>query len=225
MEAGKTPIADLDKLTNAGADMRHLDQFGIANVANSVNVKRWGSVPTLDKPSIAEHSYLVTMYCRYLGAVIAPDMTDAEKLLMTDLALVHDLPEVKTGDMATPIKRYLESMFPKGESPLDLIEERICAPYADLREQTRGTCLAVIVKLADILEALHFITNNGKGEVTRVIARERQKAFNAYIQIGMDGWPNLQWMKAQGVLEALMHDIPEQIDFEEIIKDAPRQEI
>lgn len=205
--------------------MKHLDQFPIANVAHSANVTRWHSARCMRYPSIAEHIYLVTMFSRYIAVVVAPNMTPVEILLMNDLALVHDLPEVKTGDMATPVKRYLEAMFPKGQSPLDLIEEQICAPYKDLRERTSGSYIAVIVKLADIMEAIHFISTEGKGRPAQKILRERTNAFNEYVKLGMMNWPHLHWLEAQGVLDSLLNDEPEQIDFEEIIKDLPEEKV
>lgn len=203
--------------------MKHLDQFSIANVAHSANVTRWHSARCMRYPSIAEHIYLVTMYSRYLAMAIAPNMTPAEILTMNDLALVHDLPEVKTGDMATPLKRLLEAMFPKGESPIDLIEEKLCAPYKAMREATHGSYIAVIVKLADIAEAVHFIYSEGKGRESKKILRERTNAFNDYVKLGMKNWPELNWLEAQRVLDALLNDEPETIDFHEIINEIPEK--
>lgn len=199
--------------------MKHLDLFSIANVAHSANVTRWHSARCMRYPSIAEHSFLVTMYSRYLALAIAPDMTRDEILSMNDLGLVHDLPEVKTGDMATPLKRALEAMFPKGQSPIDKLEEKLCAPYRAMREETHDSYIAVIVKLADIMEAIQFIDAEGKGKAARKILRERTKAFNDYVKLGQERWPALKWLEAQKVLDSLLNDEPETIDFEEIISD------
>jgi 5'-deoxynucleotidase YfbR-like HD superfamily hydrolase len=198
--------------------MKHLDQFPIANVGHAANVTRWHSANCMRYPSIAEHSYLVAMYSRYLAAVIAPDMSTEDTLLMNDLCLAHDLPEVKTGDMATPLKRLLESMFPKGESPIDKIEEKICAPYADLRERTHGTYMAVIAKLADIMDAIKFIATEGKGSEAQRIQRERTLAFQDYVKLGLKGWPEYNWLEANKVLDELLNGEPEPIDFREIIE-------
>ena len=199
--------------------MKYLDKFSIANVANASNVDRWNSVATFGRQSVAEHSWNATLYSRYLALVIAPNMTSDDTLLLNDMALIHDLPETKTGDLPTPIKRVIEAYFPKGESPLDLIEEKICPPYAYLKAATKDTYLAVILKLADIMDALHFITVQGKGPVREKIIRERSRAFNRYIQVGINSWPELSWNEATKVLDALLNDVPDQIDFEEIISD------
>ena len=201
--------------------MKFLEKFSIANVANASNVDRWNSVATFGTQSVAAHSWNVTLYSRYLALAIAPDMTSEDTLLLNDLALIHDLPETKTGDLPTPIKRVIEAYFPKGQSPLDLIEDRICPPYAHLKARTKDTYLAVILKLADIMDALHFITVQGKGPVREKIIRERTRAFNRYIQVGITSWPELSWNEANKVLDALLNDVPDQIDFEEIISDMP----
>lgn len=203
--------------------MKHLDQFPIANVGHSANVTRWHSANCMRYPSIAEHSYLVAMYSRYLAAVIDPSMTPENTLLMNDLALCHDLPEVKTGDMATPLKRLLESMFPPGESPIDKIEEKICAPYADLRERTHGSYVAVIAKLADIMDAIKFIASEGKGSEAQRIQRERTLAFQDYVKKGLKGWPEYNWLEANKVLDELLNGEPEPIDFREIIDSVKAQ--
>lgn len=202
--------------------MKFLAEFSIANVANASNVDRWNSVATFGTQSLAAHSWNATLYSRYLALAIAPDMTMEDTLLLNDMALIHDLPETKTGDLPTPIKRVIEAYFPKGQSPLDLIEERICPPYKYLKERTKGTYLAVIVKLADIMDALHFITVQGQGPVREKIMRERTRAFNRYIQVGINSWPELSWNEASKVLDALLNDVPDQIDFEEIIADMPQ---
>lgn len=201
--------------------MKFLNDFSIANVANASNVDRWNSVATFGRQSVAAHSWNVAMYCRYLAIAIAPDMTPEDTLLLNDIALIHDLPEAKTGDIPTPIKRVLEAFFPKGQSPLDLIEERVCPPYAYLKGRTKGTYLAVILKLGDIMDALHYISVQGMGPVREKIVRERTRAFNRYIQVGINSWPDLKWNEASRVLDSLLNDVPDQIDFEEIIAEIP----
>lgn len=200
--------------------MKDLDQFSIANVAHSAYVTRWHSVSCHRHPSIAEHSFLVAMYARYLAEAINPKMPNEDKLLLTDLCLLHDLPEVKTGDMATPMKRYLESLFPKGESPVDIMEEKLCAPYAAIMHDTKGSYIQVIAKLADIMEAIHFIGAEGKGRAAAKIFRERKSAFQEYIKIGQKKFPEFNWLEAQSVMDRLENEDPEQIDFKEI-RDQP----
>lgn len=139
--------------------------FKIQDIARSATVTRWHSVNCLRYPSIAEHSFLVAMYAREILERLNPNATAEEKLLLLEYCCFHDLPEVLTGDMATPVKRMLESMFPDGESPLDKIEEDLCPEYKRLKDEISGTYLAVVAKLADVLEAVKFIYVEGKSYV------------------------------------------------------------
>ena len=145
---------------------KQTERFKIQDVARSSNVTRWHSVNCYRFPSIAEHSFLVTMYARELQCRIIPNATDTERLLLLEFSMVHDLPEVLTGDMSTPIKRKIEAMFPEGESPLDKIEEDLCPDYKFLKGEIKGTAFQRIAKLADILEAIKFIDVEGKRQAS-----------------------------------------------------------
>lgn len=147
--------------------MENKHEFKIQDIARSSTVTRWHSVNCLRYPSIAEHSYLVTMYAREILKRINPNATAEEKLLLLEYCNFHDLPEVLTGDMATPIKRMLESYFPDGESPLDKIEEELCPEYKELKSKISGTYLGVVAKLADVMEAVKFIYVEGKSYIQK----------------------------------------------------------
>jgi 5'-deoxynucleotidase len=193
--------------------------FSIATVAHSANVTRWHSVRCLRYPSVAEHSFLVTLYSEYLAKVIDPDMTESNQLLLVRKSLWHDMPEARTGDMSTPLKRYLEAQFKGRVSPFEELERKLCKPYAELCDKTHGSHLSIISKLADIMEAIHFISNEGVGKAAKKIYRERTQAFSKYIQKGAQEFPQYNWLAAQEVLDSLLNDEPEQIDFEEILED------
>lgn len=137
-------------------------RFKIQDIARSSNVTRWHSVNCLRYPSIAEHSYLVIMYAREILYQINPKATNYERLLLLEYCAFHDIAEVLTGDMATPVKRKLESFFPDGASPLDELEEALCSDYKMLKAAIKGTYLAAVAKLADVLEACKFIDVEGK---------------------------------------------------------------
>lgn len=194
-------------------------QYPIANVAHSSNVTRWHSVRCLRYPSVAEHSFLVTMYTEYLGALIDPQMSAENQLLLVRKSLWHDMAEAVTGDISTPLKRYLEAHFKGQESPLERLERKLCKPYAELATRTEGTHLAIISKLADVAEAIHFISNEGVGKAAQRIYRERTQAYSQYIRKGISEYPQYNWLAAQEFLDSLMNDEPRQIDFQEILED------
>jgi hypothetical protein len=96
-------------------------------------VPRWCIVKTTKTQSVAEHSYNVAVIAEKLCRVIG--LGDAETGMAVREALFHDKYEVYTGDIPSPAKH---------------------------REEKDAICplLSLIVKLADLIEAYIFISNN-----------------------------------------------------------------
>ena len=91
--------------------------FDIRNLPFAGTVTRWHSVNCHRYPSVAEHSCLVALYAREIASRVYPSLSAEDQVLLYELALMHDLSEVVTGDMPSPIKRQLKTVFPPGESP------------------------------------------------------------------------------------------------------------
>lgn len=79
------------------------------------NVKRWHIVPMTQEQTIAEHQFNVASLCMHVmkGRHFAP--------AVIEWALVHDLPEVITGDFPTHIKHYK----PEIKASIDRMEMEI----------------------------------------------------------------------------------------------------
>ena len=107
-------------------------------------VKRWGILNTIQTQSVAEHCFNVERICMKLAPMFG--ITDFLGVLqLSQAALHHDDQEALTGDMPTTAKHYIE----EGESGVDM-PGRLW--YTQASDRTRE-----IVKLADLLEAFHFI--------------------------------------------------------------------
>ncbi len=119
-------------------------------------VPRWVIVPTIQRQNVAEHSYHVAQTARWLMQFHASE--GDEKLALTmaviDRALDHDMEEAATGDRPTPSKQ--------GKTY-----------HAGMPQS------AIIVKIADILEALAFLHEEKLMGNTRVHALfdERKQAL------------------------------------------------
>jgi 5'-deoxynucleotidase len=127
------------------------------------HVKRWGIVQVAREQTIAEHMYGV--------AVIAGDLAlkmnweglgSAERQLeLLRWALTHDLIEVFTGDLASPFKsqaKMLNGAF------IEQVEGMMSPWYTTRRRRATDPEVEMIVKLADMIEALSFLTDNGLGQ-------------------------------------------------------------
>ena len=119
-------------------------ELNLKDILRAQNVKRWVIVNTSRGQSLAEHTFNVIAITRELCAILG--IPDARTM---KYAFDHDLDEILTGDIPTPAKKRLgiEGGGYDGKS----------------REMCSDVEIA-IVKLADILEAILFIEENGVGQ-------------------------------------------------------------
>lgn len=137
--------------------------FSFEQVMRLYNIKRWGIVEMSKSQSVAEHSYNVAMISMGICVAIKEPVNEA----MT-LALVHDLPELVTGDIPTPVKAHVGNdlehfemaMFPK------LTQHKISVSPMSVR----------IVKLADLIDAkqfaLKFCVDSRKHEIISEMSKK-----------------------------------------------------
>lgn len=118
------------------------------DVYRASDVSRWQIVKTTRRQSVAEHSYHVAMIarglCRRMDCVYLQDR-------VVNYALLHDLAEVVTGDIAPPLKRVL------GTERLGELESRIRVDGEAIDEAER---VKYIVKMADLIEAVKFLDDH-----------------------------------------------------------------
>lgn len=117
-------------------------------------VSRYPVCFTNKQQSVAEHAFgvalIVVELCKY-----AEDSDTANCALA--YALVHDQDEVMSGDIASPFKRELKAKCPEVVQHLD-------PRLAEVPEVAK-----MIVKLADYLEAIHFLREYGGSRHANVV--------------------------------------------------------
>lgn len=129
--------------------------MNIREILRTAHVTRWHTVRTHRQQNLAEHHYLVTMIARDMARIIG--MTDPEMLqMLTDWCMVHDTPEVLTGDVLPPtklmIKKYID---------ISVIEDQTSTAYARLRASVHASPVGGVAKLADLMESIVFLHNEG----------------------------------------------------------------
>ena len=114
------------------------------------NIVRYNNHFRLTNESVAEHSYFVTLYVLLLYEEFDFDLTSA-----LSYALIHDIPEIHTGDIGHEIKQK----FSKLKEVLDKIEidfigsiEQLVDIHENLKFSERD-----IVKLADIKSVILYL--------------------------------------------------------------------
>lgn len=107
-------------------------------------VKRWHIVATIREQSLAEHTFNVIVIARAIAKEC--DVDDRE---IIKAAFLHDLDEIVTGDIPTATKVRARK---NGWELNDLYKRVVDRELTDIEEK--------IVKLADIREAVWFLTDN-----------------------------------------------------------------
>ena len=138
-----------------------------AEFLRASHVSRWGIVQAAHRQTIAEHMYRVWLLVRSWGPVAGlnpSEQRDAELL-----ALMHDLPEIRTGDAPTPHKT------PAVKTYLADLEEQIC-PELRVVEVSASNQATDLLKFCDTAEAVLFLKVNGLGQHARDVQKllERQ---------------------------------------------------
>jgi len=154
-------------------------------------VPRWSIVRTLRTQSVAEHSYYVALYCRWIFHSICEVPWMAENGVELDgvlkAALTHDIEESFTSDIPNPIKGYAglrgNEAFKKWES------ETAAARFGGLFYSDPPKPIKQIVWLADVIEACAFLA-----EERRMGNREVDDILDHMMEI-LDDVVKSEWFK------------------------------
>jgi len=127
---------------------------GAATFLRASHISRWGIVHTTTKQNIAEHMYRVWVLVRQWGLAI--ELPIHEQVLAEEWALIHDLPEIRTGDMPTPHKT------PEVKAWLNQLESAIYPPLDEVHKMEDVT--AAFCKFCDTAESILYLKINGTGQ-------------------------------------------------------------
>lgn len=128
----------------------------LKDLLNLSHVPRWCITPVLKPQSVAEHSYRVAIIATEIARQVHVDIRE-----VVAWALVHDAPESYTGDIPSPFKHFLRDRNVNIDAP-----SVILCPWLD-KEMPSGALIVCIVKLADSIEALSWISAYGVAEKCR----------------------------------------------------------
>lgn len=154
-------------------------EFTLQERLRTAHVTRWQIVRTARAQTVAEHLYLVWVLTRAFAR--AAKFSPEDCALAEEWALNHDVPEVRTGDLATPVKRAMREAVPH-DDPIRRIELAMSDSYRDLYAQVKERpWVKKVVKLADILEATLFTQTEGIGKHAIRVEGDLWVAFHAIL--------------------------------------------
>lgn len=138
------------------------------------DVKRWGVIKTLRDQSVAEHSFnvavLVMEICDRLG------INGHTRAASIEWSLLHDMPEILTGDIDGKFKRQ----YPNIRPVLAAAEEDAFNWWCEQSKVVHPTVNA-IVKLADKIEATQYIRLWGRGPRADAAYQELRAVTFGYV--------------------------------------------
>lgn len=170
-------------------------KFSLTQKLRTGHVKRWQIVRVAREQTIAEHMYRVHQIAMHVGNLI-PNITVAEMGLISEWSLAHDMPEVVTGDIATPTKMAMRKAVPDSD-PIKHIELELDVDYHYLYQlcKTQHPVVLAIVKLADLMEAVDFLKTEALGTHAKSVQLTLQEAFFAAITQYWSDMPEYDWQK------------------------------
>ena len=194
-----------------------IPKINLQDISRSGHVTRWHSVRTLRDQTLAEHHYMVTMLVNKMVKEIPIEpIKDSERLLLIEYALWHDTPELLMGDIASPLKRRIEDISGKN-NPIKQIEKEIAPWLSTLSEKIEAKPeLHIIFKLADVMDAIIFINQEGIGNHANAVTKSLENTFLNKVSAGKKINPDYKWHIAEEILHDLLHGHTNQLKFEQV---------
>lgn len=163
-------------------------------------VKRWHMVNTQVMQTLAEHSANVALLA-FLIAKSTPGMYFGDSHNVCTHALVHDLPEVFTGDIPTPTKQYLAG--------LDDLERKTLPSIFQTRP---GKDQKTLIKLCDLADGIRFIRlhgvdSTGVHAMAGLQAQFQQMKKEIILGDEVTGWPRAVQDHVFENVNAYVHEI------------------
>lgn len=146
-------------------------------------ISRWGLMRNSRPENIAEHSLEVAiithLLCELRNRRFGGNI-DVSKAVLT--AVYHDVPEIITGDLPTPVKYYdpeIKSAYKRVEGAaveklLSTVPDDLREDYAELFDESSDPEIRAIVKAADKISALIKCIEESRSGNTDFADAERQ---------------------------------------------------
>lgn len=155
------------------------------------HVKRWHIVNTTRDQTIAEHQYLVAVIAMelfskmgtYWGGYKTEEFSPGQLWLALIVgALFSDAPEVRYGDYPSPAKAHVREM----SNPPDAVDvfyamDKALMPHLPYVGGDVPEGIARIIKMADVIEAAHWIAENKAGYHSEAVARSNARVLALHV--------------------------------------------
>lgn len=149
--------------------------FGLDEQFRMSEVRRWHVINTTREQSLADHSFQVAMLTRLLIAELK-SFTVGEAYHAMIMALTHDAPEVWMGDTPTCAKQF--------SPPVEKTSVMLYRVNADALSPEKQGMVEQIIKIADTMEALVWLSQNHTGTHSIKVLKELQARLSRLLMGG-----------------------------------------
>jgi 5'-deoxynucleotidase YfbR-like HD superfamily hydrolase len=134
------------------------------------HIGRWAIVLTATRQSVAEHTWRTWALVHLWGPI--EGLPEADQWAAERYTMIHDLAEIRTGDMPTTMKTP--------EAKAAMVEfEHLCVPELDMELSPRA---AALVKYADIAESILYLKVAGLGRHAEDVQRLLEGQLLEYLE-------------------------------------------
>lgn len=149
-------------------------------------IERWSLMRNTTKENVAEHSYHVALLTHILCTIaneVFGESVQTEKAV--SMALFHDVTEVFTGDIPTPVKHHNQSILKNfreieaiaADRLVSMVPEQLKPVYKPLIQPIADDQLKKYIKAADLLDAyLKCVSELSAGNREFAIAKKQTEA-------------------------------------------------
>lgn len=174
-----------------------MSELTLNQLLRCAHVKRWHIMRVAREQNVAEHQWCVTTIAVALLDAIGdgkvPYKPTAEQMLWTiGWAMIHDTPEVVTGDIPAPMSQRL------GDSLTDVEHETSStwSSYRDWAKLHHDGVPYTVVKLADIIADVLFLSTEAVGAFSRAALGTLRVRLVEKVSEAKENHPNYDWAGA-----------------------------
>ena len=164
--------------------------------------KRWAIVKLTRDQSVAEHQYRVYLIADAISEALGVSMHNSlDAQAIRSWALTHDLHEVLTGDLPTPVKATDPALVARLEAKA---RATMGLPLGEAHDKT---IVGFVVKIADLVEALLFLHENG-GHDRQAVWRSVQDRYAGTVTMAQSLFWHHNWAMVPPCLISCRPDDP-----------------
>ena len=199
-----------------------LKKLKLRDRLRSRSISRWHTVEISKEQSVAEHSHLVGVIAEHLlnELVSIEKISFQDRYILLKYAQIHDESEVILNDISSILKTYLKNKSADFGTIIEELELELTPELAITNAHfSINPHLKHIAKLADLLEALSFMStcSGGDSQHNQVIFEKLNDLIDLRCRTATKECPDLEWELVIDIKHEIQHGDSVILDFESLL--------